>query len=151
MRECSSSASVQGISGTASTAKHVSVKLAGCNDEYPTLKSVRPLAQPGSHAESGSGKTGHHSDARRSGYPPPMAAVRLYRRRDAEHPARRGAYMLDPVAFRQSVARVVGTRMKDATQGACLSQQSRKTGTPINAQRRRSGRGARRGDGLRRR
>jgi hypothetical protein len=39
-------------------------------------------------------------------------------RRDAEHPARRGAYMLDPVAFRQSVARVVGTRMKDATQGA---------------------------------
>ena len=27
-------------------------------------------------------------------------------------------YMLDPVAFRQSVARVVGTRMKDATQGA---------------------------------
>jgi hypothetical protein len=31
-----------------------------------------------------------------------------------------GAYMLDPVAFRQSVARVVGTRMKDATQGvAC--------------------------------
>jgi hypothetical protein len=26
--------------------------------------------------------------------------------------------MLDPVAFRQSVARVVGTRMKDATQGA---------------------------------
>ena len=86
--------------------------------EYPTLKSVRPLAEPGSHAESGSGKTGHHSDARRSGYPPPMAAVRLYRRRDAEHPARRGAYMLDPVAFRQSVARVVGTRMKDATQGA---------------------------------
>ena len=83
-----------------------------------TLKSVRPLAEPGSHAESGSGKTGHHSDARRSGYPPPMAAVRLYRRRDAEHPARRGAYMLDPVAFRQSVARVVGTRMKDATQGA---------------------------------
>ena len=118
MRECSSSASVQGISGTASTAKQVSVKLAGCNDEYPTLKSVRPLAEPGSHAESGSGKTGHHSDARRSGYPPPMAAVRLYRRRDAEHPARRGAYMLDPVAFRQSVARVVGTRMKDATQGA---------------------------------
>jgi len=53
-----------------------------------------------------------------SGYPPPMAAVRLYRRREAEHPARRGAYMLDPVAFRQSVARVVGTRMKDATQGA---------------------------------
>ena len=47
-----------------------------------------------------------------------MAAVRLYRRRDAERPARRGAYMLDPVAFRQSVARVVGTRMKDATQGA---------------------------------
>jgi hypothetical protein len=94
------------------------VKLADCNDEYPTLKSVRPLAEPGSHAESGSGKTGHHSDARRSGYPPPMAAVRLYRRRDAEHPARRGAYMLDPVAFRQSVARVVGTRMKDATQGA---------------------------------
>ena len=26
--------------------------------------------------------------------------------------------MLDPVVFRQSVARVVGTRMKDATQGA---------------------------------
>jgi len=102
---------VQGISGTASTAKQVSVKLADCNDEYPTLKSVRPLAEPGSHAESGSGKTCHHSDARRSGYPPPMAAVRLYRRRNAEHPARRGAYMLDPVAFRQSVARVVGTRM----------------------------------------
>jgi hypothetical protein len=80
MLECSSSASVQGISGTASTAKQVSVKLADCNDEYPTLKSVRPLAEPGSHAESGSGKTGHHSDARRSGYPPPMAAVRLYRR-----------------------------------------------------------------------
>ena len=56
---------MQGISGTASTAKHVSVKLADCNDEYPTLKSVRPLAEPGSHAESGSGKTGHHSDARR--------------------------------------------------------------------------------------
>ena len=90
MLECSSSASVQGISGTASTAKQVSVKLADCNDEYPTLKSVRPLAEPVSHAESGSGKTGHHSDARRSGYPPPMAAVRLYRRRDAEHPARRG-------------------------------------------------------------
>jgi hypothetical protein len=38
---------VQGISGTASTAKQVSVKLADCNDEYPTLKSVRPLAEPG--------------------------------------------------------------------------------------------------------
>jgi len=106
---------VQGISGTASTAKQVSVKLADCNDEYPTLKSVRPLAEPGSHAESGSGETGHPSDARRSGYPPPMAAVRLYRRRDAEHPARRGVYMLDPVAFRQSVARVVGTRMENQT------------------------------------
>jgi hypothetical protein len=61
---------VQGISGTASTEKQASVKLADCNDEYPkypTLKSVRPLAQPGFHAESGSGKTGHHSDARRSG------------------------------------------------------------------------------------
>jgi hypothetical protein len=35
-------------------------------------------------------------------------------------PRKTGAYMLDPVAFRQSVARVVGTRMKDATQGpAC--------------------------------
>jgi hypothetical protein len=59
---------VQDISGTASTAKQVSVKLADCNDEYRTLKSARPLAEPGSagsHAESGSGKTGHHSDARR--------------------------------------------------------------------------------------
>jgi hypothetical protein len=28
------------------------VKLANCNDEYPTLKSVRPLAEPGSHAET---------------------------------------------------------------------------------------------------
>jgi hypothetical protein len=61
-----------------------------------------------------------------SGYAPPMAAVRLYRCRDAEHPARRGAYMLDPVAFRQSVARVVGTRMKDATQWAACGNNPRK-------------------------
>jgi hypothetical protein len=118
MRECSSSASVQGISGTASTAKQVSVKLADCNDEYPTLKSVRPLAEPGSHAEAVLEKlvtiqmlavlVAHHR----------WPLFDFYRRRDAEHPARRGAYMLDPVAFRQSVARVVGTRMKDATQGA---------------------------------
>src|SRR5260370_34762873 len=34
--------------------------------------------------------------------------------------SRRWAYMPDPAAFRQSVARVVGTRMKDATQGAAF-------------------------------
>jgi hypothetical protein len=112
---------VQDISGTASTAKQVSVKLADCNDEYRTLKSARPLAEPGSARVSRRKRFSKNWSPFRcspSGYPPPMAAVRLYRRRDAEHPARRGAYMLDPVAFRQSVAGVVRTRMKDATQGA---------------------------------
>jgi hypothetical protein len=41
-----------------------------------------------------------------------------FRREPGQTRAPLVAYMLDPVAFRQSVARVVGTRMKDATQGA---------------------------------